>query len=69
MKYNFSGLWPESTYFPDAARPAKTYFLATAAEKFYTILDHKTKNDPNRSLPSSASPGKDKTILQFFVTR
>ena len=33
--YIFSGLRPESTYFPDAAHPAKTCFLATAAEKFF----------------------------------
>ena len=39
----FSGLRPEITYFPDAAHPAKTCFLATAAKKFYTTLGHKQK--------------------------
>ena len=34
----FSGHQPESRYFPAAARPKKTYFLATNAEKFYTAL-------------------------------
>ena len=39
----FFKLRPESTYFPDAARPAKTYFLATATQKFYTTLGHKQR--------------------------
>ena len=43
QKTIFSVLRPESTYFPDAARPAKTYFLATVAEKFFTILGHKQR--------------------------
>ena len=37
----FSGQWPERTYFPAVARPAKTCFLATVAEKSYTKLGHK----------------------------
>ena len=39
----FFVLRPESTYFPDAARPAKTYFLATVTKKFYTTLGHKQR--------------------------
>ena len=54
----FSGFRPESTYFPDAARPAKTCFLATYAEKFYTTLSHIQRMTQIASLPSSASPRK-----------
>ena len=54
----FSGLRPESTYFPDAARPAKTYFLATAAEKFYTTLGHKQRMTQTAVYHPRLRPGR-----------
>ena len=64
----FSDQPPESLYLLGTARPTKTYFLATDAEKFYTALVQKSKecSKSQFTIHGFTSEGNSRAIWAIF---